>query len=1146
MSPKLPSSHARSRRSSGRFLTHSLYRFALCLLIISLACGGVWPGAPRSAQAQEADPPAGQGAPPEEALPEVTPDAAVPVPGMQTPNGLAVDPVTHGVYITSRNNDRLLMLDGFTNRVLGQAAVGDSPWGVAVDSANKRVYVADFASGDLRILAADTLAPIAMVPLVSNNVTAQPTNVATSNNLGLALVADHRANKLYVVNGVTGAVVTAQPTNASGAWGVAYNPVLNRAYVSHRDDGKVTTMDGTAGWVQLPGQTLQPCGAGGQAYGLGFNAFQQILYIACAAPLGNVNVVKVYATETSGFRFLASVPVGSGGDDGGGGIAINTQTGNVFFTNSTSNTVSVINSTTHQVIATLSAGTRPFGAAVDPVTGKVFIGNKGSNDLTILNDTYPANPALPAITLSKKMTCQGQQITVTGRNFPASGSLGHATVYFNGVYKVTAGTQTNGTFTATIAVPPNPGGMQTVTGSELLWPWLQVGALTRTPLPNLPIIFLPGLAGSELRTGSAFNLLTPPNPALCLSLTPSSPCWLPEDHIYLNNEVVWLGLRGIATAFLGQWRYLDALALESDGRTPRADMIGIRPSIVVGEPLWNIAGLQPVYQPLDAFLEGMGYVDGQTLFYFPYDWRKDYISMDQALDDLVNLALQRSGKDKVILMAHSTGGVVARNYLLRRGTAKVDQLISMGTPYIGSPVAARAMEVGDDMGIGGHFFGDLGIGLHPKQGKALAQNFAGLYDLLPSSLWFTPSPADQGAAPPPYLVRSYLQGTTVIQEPLDFTQSTAWLNSRRNATLLNNALVFQNQGIGDMSRLTDQYFGQRIASTGRETPARIEYSPRQVCSIVFGLNVCVPLPEFAFAKNEPFGDNTIALRSAIGGNIPAGDDRYYVLQGIEHMKLPADPNVHLLLLEMLDGLRCGGGGIPDNLESIQTFSGTEITLMGTADLHIFDAAGNHTGPLLDQPAGIEDNLPGVDYSLGQDSVVVSVMSGGPYTVRVGGQQLDGAAMLRVSQVVQDVPTSTTIFAGMPISGTTTASFTLAGPGQPPSALTFQYTPSTPPQTDPSVVLTGAAAQDINPPVTTLTREIQSNLVTVTANDGPAGSGVARILVSTQSPPLTYDVYSGPFPVPASVHCVSALAVDQAGNAGLTQTVCRTWLPLVRR
>lgn len=1139
---------SRGCASASGFLPRSssqlLHRLLLCLLIASLVLGG-GPAFPSRVQAQEITPPADQTAPAGDASAAIAPDATVPVPGMQTPNGLAVDPVTHRLYITSRDNDRLLMVDGLTYRVLGQADVGDSPWGVAVDSTSKRVYVADFAGGDLRILAADTLAPIATVPLVFNNVVAQPTNVVTSNSLGLAFVADHRANKLYVVNGLTGAVMAVQATNGAGAWGVAYNPQLHRAYVSHRDSGTVTSMDGALGWAQMPGQTIQPCGAGGQPYALAVNVFKQLLYIACA-PNRNVNVVKVYEMTIGGLNYRASVSVGNGGDDGGGGIAVNSQTGNVFFTNSTSNTVSVINSTTHQVIATLSAGSTPFGAAADPATGKVFVGNKGSNNLTVLDDTFPADPALPAITLSKKMTCEGEQISVTGRNFPAAGSLGHATVYFNGVHKTTAGVQANGTWTATITVPHNAGGMQTVTAGELLWPWLQVGALTRTPLPDLPIIFLPGLAGSELLAARDYTLYARPNSALCTGIWPDNGCLSKERHDYHYNEVVWLGGNGIAAAFAGQHRYLDALALESDGTTAAADYYGVRPDIKLGEPLWNIAGIMPVYRPLDDFLLGMGYEHGETLFYFPYDWRKDYITMDQKLDELIDLALRESGKDKVILMAHSTGGVVARNYLLRRGAAKVDQLITMGTPYIGSPVSARAMEIGDDMGIGGHFFGDFGVGLHPKEGMALAQNFAGLYDLLPSSLWFTPSPADQGAAPPPYLIRSYTQGTTVIQEPLNFAQSTAWLAGRRNATLLNNGLTFQSQGIGDLSRLTDQYFGQRIASTGRETPSRIEYSPRQVCALVFGHNVCVPLPELAFAKNKPFGDNTIALRSAIGGNLPAGDDRYYVLQGVEHMKLPADPNVQFLVFQMLEGIKCGGGGLPDDLERIETFSGTEITLMGTADLHVFDAAGNHAGPLLDQPAGIEDDLPGVDYSLGQDSVVVSVLSGGPYTVRVEGQQLDGAALLRVSQVVQDAPTSTTIFAGMAISGTTTASFTLAGPGQPPSALTYQYTPSDPAQTDPGVVLTGAAAQDINPPVTTLTRDATTNLVTVTAGDGPGGSGVARILVSTESPPVNYTVYSGPFTVADSVHCVSALAVDQAGNAGLAQMVCRTWLPLVRR
>lgn len=1126
---------ARSRPSSGRFLTSALYRLVLCLLIASLALAAVPPG---GAQAQEANPPLEQT--PEELF-SAGPDATIPVPGLQTPNGLAVDPVTHRVYITSRDNRRLLVLDGFTYAVLGQFGLGSSPWGVAVNSTTRLVYVATFGNGDVRVLNADTLAP---VHLISFGEDAQLTNIVTTAERGLALTVSHSRNQLYVVHGATGTVVATQPTGGSGAWGVAHDPVLNRAYVSHRDNGTVTTMDGGAGWAQIPGQTIQACGPGGQAYGLAVNPIKRRLYIACA-PAGNVNVVKVYAIAETGLNFQASVAVGNGGDDGGGGIAINMRTGNVFFTNSTSNTVSVINSTTNQVIATVAAGVNPFGAAVDPVTGKVFVGNKTSNNLTVLNDTYPADPAMPFITVSKQTTCATDQLTVNGRNFRTAGGPEFVTINFNGVRQTGVQAQADGSFVATFTVPNNPGGLQTVTAIATLQPWFQAGTLTRTPLLGLPIVFLPGLAGSELRAGSAFNLLTPVNLELCVTLPLNPACLLPEDHIYLPNEPVWLGLRGVATAFLGRWRYLDALALEADGRTPRADLLGVRPNIVVGEPTWNIAGLKPVYEPLDQFLRAQGYVLGQTLFYFPYDWRKDYITMDQALEDTINLALQQSGKEKVVLMAHSTGGVVARNYLLRRGTAKVDQLITMGTPYIGSPVSARAMEVGDDMGLGAHF-GDFGIGLHPKQGKALAQNFAGLYDLLPSSLWFTPSPADRGAPPPPYLIRTRKQDNQVILEPLNFDQSTAWLASRRNTTLLSNALTFQNQGIGNMSLLTDQYFAQRIAGTGRMTPSAIQYSPRQVCGRLFGIPFCKSLPELAFAQSAKFGDDTIALRSAIGGNVPAGDDRYYVVRDIPHLELPGNIQVMAMLSRMLRGTMCSGGGMPADLESIEEINGSQIVLMGTAVLHIYDAAGNHAGPLADQPAGIENKLPGVDYSLGQDSVLATVAAGGPYTVRIEAASLDGAALLRVDQITQNETSEATVFAGMPITGTTVATFTLAGPGQAPSPLTFRYTPSTPPQTDPGSLLTGAAAQDLTPPVTTLALDTTTSLVTVTANDGEHGSGVASIMVSRETPPRAYYPYNGTFVFPAGARCVSAVAIDVAGNASLAETVCRSWLPIVRR
>ena len=89
-------------------------------------------------------------------------------------------------------------------------------------------------------------------------------------------------------------------------------------------------------------RTIQPCGgAGASPYGLAFNPANNKLYIVCS-PFHNVNRAAVYRANATGLTRLAFLPIGDGGEDGGGGVAVDGATSNVFFTNSAANTVSVI------------------------------------------------------------------------------------------------------------------------------------------------------------------------------------------------------------------------------------------------------------------------------------------------------------------------------------------------------------------------------------------------------------------------------------------------------------------------------------------------------------------------------------------------------------------------------------------------------------------------------------------------------------------------------------------------------------------------------------------------------------------------------------------------------------------------------------
>jgi pimeloyl-ACP methyl ester carboxylesterase len=79
-----------------------------------------------------------------------------------------------------------------------------------------------------------------------------------------------------------------------------------------------------------------------------------------------------------------------------------------------------------------------------------------------------------------------------------------------------------------------------------------------------------------------------------------------------------------------------------------------------------------------------------NFFEFPYDWRRDNRFAARRLKELIDLRLPQwrgyaGDKAKVILLAHSMGGIVARHYLEVLGGAEFCKaLVTFGTPYRGS------------------------------------------------------------------------------------------------------------------------------------------------------------------------------------------------------------------------------------------------------------------------------------------------------------------------------------------------------------------------------------------------------------------------------------------------------------------------------
>jgi hypothetical protein len=140
---------------------------------------------------------------------------------------------------------------------------------------------------------------------------------------------------------------------------------------------------------------------------------------------------------------------------------------------------------------------------------------------------------------------------------------------------------------------------------------------------------------------------------------------------------------------------------------------------------WKIDGYGKIKQTM---FEQFDLVDGQNWFDFPYDWRRDNraAALRLAADAPRWLADWRATSGnadaKLVIMAHSMGGLVARHYLeVLDGWRDTRRLITFGTPYQGSVNAIEFLANGFKKG-----FGPFGLDL-----SGLLRSLSSVYQLAP-------------------------------------------------------------------------------------------------------------------------------------------------------------------------------------------------------------------------------------------------------------------------------------------------------------------------------------------------------------------------------------------------------------------------------
>jgi pimeloyl-ACP methyl ester carboxylesterase len=170
------------------------------------------------------------------------------------------------------------------------------------------------------------------------------------------------------------------------------------------------------------------------------------------------------------------------------------------------------------------------------------------------------------------------------------------------------------------------------------------------PAPYRPLVFLPGILGTEL---------------------------LDQD-----GELAWGGTQSFK-------RFAE---LEITDKGP------VKP-LRVGKPIRSVSILGPFwtvhqYDSLFKLLKDLNYREGETLFVFPYDWRYSNFETAAKLKAFIDAQPALQGQEFDIL-AHSMGGIVSRIYMQKLGgAARVKRFIGLGVPALGAMNSLATMSAG--------------------------------------------------------------------------------------------------------------------------------------------------------------------------------------------------------------------------------------------------------------------------------------------------------------------------------------------------------------------------------------------------------------------------------------------------------------------
>lgn len=290
------------------------------------------------------------------------------IPVVQRPNAVAVNPSTNETYVTSANYRGVSAVDDVSN-TLEYTIDAPPALAIAVNPVTNRIYTANTNTVTVIDASTSTIVDTVTVGFL-------PTGIGVNSVTNRIYVGSQNTNDVSVIDGSTDTLVATIPVTFSpGTFGVDVNPRTNRIYVTNLN-GPVSVIDGSTNTVVANIPVV------GTLTALAVNPVLNEVYVSDQFSYfgGPPPADKVAILNATSNMQIASVVVGSVPS----GIGIDQVSGRVYVDNESSDTMSVIDTSTLTVVDTIILDPT---ISANPSTVTLASGGTGTSTVTVT--TYP-------------------------------------------------------------------------------------------------------------------------------------------------------------------------------------------------------------------------------------------------------------------------------------------------------------------------------------------------------------------------------------------------------------------------------------------------------------------------------------------------------------------------------------------------------------------------------------------------------------------------------------------------------------------------------------------------------------------------------------------------------------------------------------